>query len=111
MSWSFFFAYTTFICFSMGQQTLARSFRGESGGFRLALELSGVLATIAMIVLLGMLFFADSWYWPVVTFVGSFILGGFGMFALTKMLGILPMAVIGFVAWPAAAIWSYFQLP
>lgn len=111
MSWSFFAAYTLFVCFAMGQQTLTRSFRGNSQGFLLALQLSGVLATLAMIVLLGMLFFVDSWYWPIVTFFGSFFLGGLGMFMLTKAVGTLPMAIIGFVAWPAAAVWAYFLLP
>lgn len=111
MSWSFFIAYTTFICFAMGQQSLTRSARRQPGGLLLALELSGVLATITMIALLGMLFLSDSWYWTPVTFFGSFFIGGFGMYALTKTLGSFPMALIGFGAWPAAAIWAYFLLP
>lgn len=103
-------AWTLMFGFINTHQRHAKHFRGDSKTFRSALDLPFILGGLAAISLLIFYFFQVAWYWPIVLFIVSTLLGGLIFGALDVKLGVFNLSVLGFIGWPASAAWSFFVI-
>lgn len=104
VSWIIYFGFVN------THQRLSTRFKGASRGFLALLNLSVILGVIVGLALLGYYFMQVSWYWPIVLFVGGSVIGGLLFGLLDALLGQLTMAFLGFVGWPAAAVWAFIVI-
>jgi hypothetical protein len=88
-------------------QRHATRFQGSSQRVRSALFASTLLGILVALGLLVFYFTKVAWYWPLALFVVGSTLGAVPFVLLDKALGQLSLSLLGFVAWPASAIWFY----
>lgn len=91
-------------------QRHASRFRGSSPHFQLALLASTVLGTLVAIGLLVFYFTRVAWYLPLALFAVGSILGAALFGILDKTVGQLPLSLLGFIAWPASAVWAFYVI-
>jgi hypothetical protein len=108
MPFALVLAWTLFFGFVNTHQRHAAGFRGASATFRLALQASVLLGSLVGLGLLIYYFTQVAWYWPVVVFLAGSLAGGLVFGLLDAKLGQLPISLLAFVGWPAAAVWTYF---
>ena len=88
-------------------QRHASAFKGASQSFHAALNLSVILGSITGLALLVYYFMQVAWYWPILLFVGGSLIAGLTFAVLDKVVGQPAMSLLGFVVWPAAAVWAF----
>jgi hypothetical protein len=104
---SLFVAWCIFFGFVNTHQRHSSRFGGSSRGFLAALNISGILGSLVGLGLLVYYFMQVAWYWPIALFVAGSLVGGLLFGFLDAKIGQLIMSLIGFAAWPAAAIWAF----
>ncbi len=105
---SLLFAWCLYFGFVNTHQRHASAFKGASQGFHAALNLSVILGSITGLALLVYYFMQVAWYWPILLFIGGSLIAGLIFGVLDKIVGQPAMSLLGFLAWPAAAIWAFF---
>ncbi|WP_193000680.1 hypothetical protein [Vibrio litoralis] len=100
-SWIVFFGYL----YSHIQQS--NNFQGSSRNYEIALMISSLVGSIALLYLLFNFYQHSNWYSPVILFsVGSFLSAT--IFALwERICGTLVMSISAFIFWPAGAYFFY----
>ena len=107
---SLFLAWCLFFGFLNTHQRHAANFKGASEGFHAALNLSVIVGSIAGLGLLIYYFTQVAWYWPIVLFISASLIAGLIFSVLDLKVGQPAMSLLGFVAWPAGAIWAFFVI-
>lgn len=84
--------------------------RGESRGFFLLLNISGLAGMITGLLYLGYYGWTVTWWAPVV----AFIAGVFAIFpgvVLERLVGAMTLSIASFIVWPLAAYYIFTLLP
>ena len=97
-----------FFCFVNITQCHVKHFEHRSRYYFLFLNVSAIFSSL---VGLGLLFYCLihlSWYWPIVIFVGGWMVSGFFFDFLDRKIGLLTTSLVSFIGWPSSAIWVFF---
>ena len=102
-------AWTLFFGFLNTHQRHASGFKGESQGYLLALNISGILGVVAGLAFLVFAFLRGSWYDPLLLFaVGSF--AGAMLFGIAEgVVGSLTMSMAAFLGWPLSLAACFYM--
>ncbi|MEQ1486378.1 hypothetical protein [Methyloglobulus sp.] len=100
-------SWIVFVGFVNTHQRHAMHFRGASQGYLLALQVSVLVGSLVGLGLLGYYFMQVAWYWPIVLFVVSSLVGGLLFGVLDGKIGQLGMSMLAFFGWPASAVWAF----
>lgn len=107
-------AYVLFSTFAFYQTLHVKKFRGESQTFGLVLTISSFAAFICGIIFFIYYGWTVRWYLPILLFVTGLVVKTV-WFGFEVRLGFedLPfiLSLLGFVVWPAAAVWMFLAVP
>ena len=106
MTFSLVLWYATLSLFSNFQMMQASDFRGASETYGVLLSLSAFTAKIVALVFLILYGWQTTWYMPIALFAINLVVQFVGVIPIAAALG-LPVWIvnlIGFFAWPIAAV-------
>jgi hypothetical protein len=104
---SLIIAWCVFLGFLQVHSQHYSKFKGTSQSFLQALSISLFLGVPIGFGLLIYYFVQVAWYWPLVLLFISLI-GAIFFGIIEAAIGSLTVSLIGFVGWPAAAVWLFF---
>lgn len=114
MPGSLIVAYLLFSTFGYYQSWHAKNFAGANQAFGLVLSLSALASMICGLIFWVYYGWTVRWYLPIVLFGISLVVQAC-WFAIEARLRLRELPVIlsllGFVAWPVAAIWMFRAIP
>ncbi|PWW47763.1 hypothetical protein [Melaminivora alkalimesophila] len=100
-------AWVLYFGFLNTHQRHSSRFQGASQAFNAALNLSVILGVLAGLALLVYYFIRVAWYWPFLLFVAGSVIAGLLFGVLDRKVSQPALSLLGFLAWPAAAIWAF----
>lgn len=92
--------------FADAQYRHSENFRGRSQGWLIALTFSSLLGFAAVFGITIYYFFHAPWYWPILSFLLTGMLGPLVLKMFRTFIPEHVIATLGFVALPACAIWA-----
>ena len=110
MPFPLFIAWVLLFGFVNTHQRHASNFRGASQRYLLALQTSVLLGSLVGLGLLIYYFIQVAWFWPILLFAFSSLLGGLVFGVLDAKIGTFYLSIVGFAAWPASAFWAFHAI-
>jgi hypothetical protein len=110
LSWSSIGFYCVFAVFTYYQALHARTFKGESQGFLLLLNISGFAGMLTGLIYLIYYGWTVTWWTPIVALIAGIVAIVPGTM-LERIVGAMTMSIAAFIVWPIAAYYMFTFLP